>query len=177
MKTYTYNDPELGRSDYVDHKRYLWMLSVLFPLIPLVGMGLMCWSGQEWTLWIPLVLSIPVIPLLDYLFPNDRSNPPEQVVPQLEADAYYRILNHLTVPLHFVILITGAWFVANHELGWSGLLALSLIVGRSAVSASIPGTNWVTRKTQLTAWLPGWCWPCRFTDTFRWSTMPATMPR
>ena len=129
MKTYTFSDPELGLINYVDHKRYLWVLSVLFPLIPLVGMGLMSWSGQQWMLWIPLVFVYTGIPLLDYLFPNDRSNPPEQVVPQLEADVYYRALNYLTVPLHFFILITGAWFVASHDLSWSGVLALSLIVG------------------------------------------------
>jgi len=129
MKTYTIDDPELGQINYVDGKRYLWMLSVLFPLIPLVGMALMRWSGQEWMLWIPLVFLYAGIPLLDYLFPNDRSNPPEQVVPQLEADAWYRCLNHLTVPLHFVILITGAWFAADNGLGWSGTLALALTVG------------------------------------------------
>jgi len=129
MKTFTFDDPALGRVNYVDKKRYLWMLSVLFPLIPLIGMGLMNWSGQQWMLWIPLVFLYIVIPLLDYLFPNDSSNPPEQIVPQLEADSYYRLLNHLTVPLHFVILIIGAWFVANNQLGWSGLLAISLTVG------------------------------------------------
>ncbi len=129
MKAYTFDDPELGHTQYEDGKRYLWILSVLFPLIPLVGMGLMRWSGQEWMLWIPLVLVYAGIPLLDYIFPNDASNPPEQVVPQLEADPYYRVLAYLTVPLHFFILIFGAWFVANHELGWSGLLALSLLVG------------------------------------------------
>ena len=129
MKTFTFDDPALGRVNYVDKKRYLWMLSVLFPLIPLIGMGLMNWSGQQWMLWIPLVFLYIVIPLLDYLFPNDSSNPPEQIVPQLEADSYYRLLNHLTVPLHFVILIIGAWFVANNQLGWSGLWAISLTVG------------------------------------------------
>jgi len=133
MKTFTFDDPLLGRITYVDKKRYLWLFSALFPLIPLIGMGLMEWSGQEWTLWIPLVFLYLVIPLLDYLFPNDSSNPPEQVVPQLEADAYYRLLNHLTVPLHFLILVTGAWFVAENQLGWSGLLAISLTVG--AISA------------------------------------------
>ena len=129
MKTFTIDDPRLGLIHYADKKRYLWLLSVLIPLIPLVGMGLMNWSGQQWMLWIPLVFLYIVIPLLDYLFPNDSSNPPEQLVPQLEADVYYRALNHLTVPLHFVTLIAGAWFVANHELGWSGLLAISLTVG------------------------------------------------
>jgi alkane 1-monooxygenase len=129
MKEYTFNDAELGRISYVDGKRHLWILSVLFPLIPLIGMGLMTWSGQEWMLWIPVALVYVAIPLLDHIFPNDTNNPPEQIVPQLEQDRYYRILNHITVPLHFVILIAGAWFVANLEPGWSGLIALSLMVG------------------------------------------------
>jgi len=129
MKTYTFDDPELGLISYVDGKRYLWLISVLFPLFPLIAMGLMNWSGQQWMLWIPLIFLYVFIPLLDYLFPNDRSNPPEQIVPQLEADVYYRVLNFLTVPLHFVILIVGAWFVTNNNLGWSGYLGLSLTVG------------------------------------------------
>lgn len=129
MKTFTYDDPRLGVISYVDKKRYLWILSVLFPLVPLSSIGLMSWSGMEWTLWVPLLALYAVIPLLDYLFPNDSSNPPEQVVPQLEKDGYYRLLNHLTVPLHFIILVTGAWFVAGHDLGWSGYLAISLTVG------------------------------------------------
>jgi len=129
MKTYTFDDPELGHISYVDGKRYLWLIAVLFPLFPLIAMGLMNWSGQEWMLWIPLIFLYVVIPVLDYLFPNDRSNPPEQIVPQLEADVYYRVLNHLTVPLHFLILIAGAWFVANNDPGWNGYLGLSLTVG------------------------------------------------
>ena len=129
MKTYTLDHPEFGLIRYTDRKRYLWMLSVLFPLIPMVGMGLVLWSGQQWMLWLPLAFVYGVIPLLDYLFPNDRSNPPEQIMPQLEADLYYRTLNHLTVPLHFVVLICGAWFVATQDLGWSGFIALSLMVG------------------------------------------------
>jgi alkane 1-monooxygenase len=129
MKTYTYEDPRLGLISYIDRKRYLWMLSVLFPLVPLASIGLMNWSGREWTLWVPLLALYLFIPVLDYLFPNDRNNPPEQVVPQLEKDRYYRLLNHFTVPLHFIILVTGAWFVASYEPGWSGYLAISLTVG------------------------------------------------
>ncbi|MCW8927014.1 MAG: alkane 1-monooxygenase [Xanthomonadales bacterium] len=129
MKTYTFNDPDLGQVSYVDRKRYLWLLAVPFPLIPLLSMGLMTWTGREWSLWIPLLSLYLLIPLLDFLFPNDLSNPPEQVVPQLEADNYYRLLNHLTVPLHFIALITGAWFVTSHHLSWSGLLAIGLTTG------------------------------------------------
>ena len=43
MKVYSAMDPLTGEISYTDRKRYLWLLSVLFPLIPLVGMGLMLW--------------------------------------------------------------------------------------------------------------------------------------
>ncbi len=39
------------------------------------------------------------------------------------------MLTHLTVPLHFITLICGAWFVASQGLSIPGLLALSLMVG------------------------------------------------
>ena len=129
MKTYTFDDPTAGQISYRDEKRHLWLLAMFFPLIPFVGMGLMAWSGQEWTLWVPLVAVYVLVPLMDYFFQNDASNPPEQIVPQLEADPYYRLLIYLAVPLHFVVLIGGAWFVATYDLGWFGLTGLSLLVG------------------------------------------------
>jgi alkane 1-monooxygenase len=129
MKTYTYDDPAAGLITYRDSKRYLWLLAVLFPLIPFTGMWLAAWSGQEWALWVPLVLVYLLVPVLDFLFPNDASNPPEQIVPQLEADPYYRWLIYITVPMHVGALIGGAWFVATFEPGWFGLLGHSLLVG------------------------------------------------
>jgi alkane 1-monooxygenase len=129
LKTFTIDDPALGQISYRDNKRYLWLVAALFPLIPFVGMGLMAWSGQQWTIWIPFVAVYVLVPLLDYVFENDATNPPEQVVPQLEADPYYRLLIYCAVPLHVGVLIGGAWFVANYDLGWFGLLGLSLLVG------------------------------------------------
>ena len=118
MKTYTFNDPELGTVHYRDRKRYLWLLAVVFPLIPFVGIALMAWTGRDWTAWVPLLGIYALIPLFDALFPKDASNPPEAVVPQLEADPYYRVLNHLTVPMHYLVLIGSAWFVA----AWPGAI-------------------------------------------------------
>ena len=40
MKTYVIDDPELGRVSYADRKRTWWLLSVLMPLLPLVGIAL-----------------------------------------------------------------------------------------------------------------------------------------
>lgn len=129
MKTYTIDDPDNGTIRYCDRKRYLWLLAVVFPLIPFTGIALVGWTGQEWTAWIPLVGIYALIPLLDALFPKDANNPPEAIVPQLEADPYYRVLNHLTVPMHYVVLIGSAWFVAAWQPGWVGTLGLGLLVG------------------------------------------------
>jgi alkane 1-monooxygenase len=129
MKAYTYDDPELGSASYRDAKRYLWLCAMVLPLLPFLGMGLAVSAGSEWLLWTPLIAVYTVIPLLDQLFPNDRSNPPEQVVPQLEADRYYRLVVHLTIPLYFAALIGSAWFVYSQGPGWAGMLALGLMTG------------------------------------------------
>ena len=129
MKTYTATDSHGNAIHYVDRKRYLWILSVLFPLVPLIGMSLVIRTGTEWMLWLPLLVLYALLPSLDWLFPNDQSNPPEEIVPQLEADKYYRLLNHLTVPLHFIVLFCGAWFVAAWQPGWLGMLGHALTVG------------------------------------------------
>ena len=43
LKTYTIDDPALGRISYRDNKRYLWLAAAIFPLIPFVGMA--WWPG------------------------------------------------------------------------------------------------------------------------------------
>ncbi len=129
MKTYTFNDPALGQVSYKDSKRYLWLVAVLYPLIPYFGMGLMTWSGAEWTLWVPVLALYVLVPALDYVLGKDANNPPEQVVPQLEADSYYSYVLYVTVLLHIVLLIAGAWFVSVMDMGWIGLVGISVLVG------------------------------------------------
>lgn len=129
MKSFTYQLPTGETAVYVDRKRYLWLLSVLFPLIPVVCAGLYLGTGAEWVLWIPLLILYGVVPLMDWLLGQDESNPPETVVPALESDPYYRVLTYIIVPLHFLSLIAGAWLVATHDLSWHGMLAITLATG------------------------------------------------
>ena len=134
MKSYTVSDPALGQITFQDDKRYLWLIAVAFPLIPFVAIGLVVWTGQEWTTWLPFLAVYALVPLFDYVFENDAGNPPEQIVPQLEADPYYRWIVYLAVVVHIVTLVGSAWFVASYEPGFFGLLGLSLLVG--AISGS-----------------------------------------
>jgi len=129
MTTYTINDPEKGVISYRDKKRYLWLASVFMPIFPLLGIVIYLQTGMEWTLLLPLVFTYFVIPIIDWLFGSDENNPPEEVVPQLEEDKYYRLLTYFTVPMHFIVLIAMAWFVGTHSLSAWAIVGLALIAG------------------------------------------------
>jgi alkane 1-monooxygenase len=129
MTTYSIHDSDLGKIEYRDKKRYLWMLSVFLPLFPLLGVLLYFYTGSEWTLGIPLLFSYLCIPVLDGLFGSDTNNPPEAVVPLLEQDRYYRLLTYATVPLHFVTLIILAWFVTVQDISSWAVLAVAITAG------------------------------------------------
>ena len=129
MKTFAYALPDGSMATYTDRKRYLWLLSVFFPLTPIISIMQFQSSGSSWVLWLPLIFLYLVLPVLDFLLGQDKQNPPEEVVPQLERDLYYRVLTYATVPLHFLTLAVGAWFVSTQDLGLVDYLAVSLTVG------------------------------------------------
>ncbi len=129
MHTYSVTLPGQGEINYQDTRRYGWMIATFFPLVPLLSIGLVMLSGREWTLWIPLLLIYTLVPLLDFWLGEDERNPPEQIVPQLEDDRYYRYLTFAAVPMFFITLITVAWFVGTHDVGWSGFAALVITTG------------------------------------------------
>ncbi len=126
---YIFENPDKGQVEYRDRKRYLWSLSVFLPLMPLLGIFLYFRFGAEWLLAVPLSINYCVIPLLDWLVGCDTNNPAEEIVPQLEEDRYYRYLTWITVPLHFVTLITAAWFVGTQDLSWGAMLVMAITAG------------------------------------------------
>ena len=127
--TYTASAPDGHSVSYRDRKRWAWMLSVAWPLIPFVGLAAHHVTGHEVALAIPLLISYGLMPLLDAIIGEDTNNPPDAVVRQLDADRYYRWLTWATVPLHFVALIGCAWWAGTHELSWWALLILAYVAG------------------------------------------------
>lgn len=114
---------------YRDRKRYVWLLSLLVPLLVGAGPALYLWQADARVLWLPVMLVYVLLPVLDRMIGEDRSNPPEQAVPQLDADRYYRYINYALVPMLWACFIFAAWFVARHALPWHGWLAVALGTG------------------------------------------------
>lgn len=132
MKGYTATLPNGEAILFVDRKRWLWILSVVYPLQPLLGIGLHSATGHETWLLLPLLLSYVLLPAFDWLVGEDENNPPEAVVRQLDADRYYRVLTYLVVPLHFVSLIVAAWWAATQSLSLGAFIGLAVVAGMTS---------------------------------------------
>ncbi len=152
MKQYLY-DVDGVAEVFVDDKRALWSLSVVYALFPLVGIGLHAWTGNQWLLLAPLLLSYLVAPIVDWIVGEDTSNPPEVVVRALEDDWYYRSLTMLTVPLHFVSLIAAAYWAYSQSLHPLMFVALAVTAGLGSGLGINTAHELGHKKTRLEQWL------------------------
>ena len=153
MKIYSGTSENGVAVDYVDRKRWLWALSVLFPLQPFIGIWLHWRFGHEFWLYVPLLATYGVDPVLDWLIGEDENNPPEEVLMQLDRDRYYRWLTYLAVPMHFISLIGSAWYVSAADLSWAGVLAVALVAGMTAGLAINTGHELGHKNSAIERWL------------------------
>ncbi len=153
MTTYTLQDPDKGLISYTDKKRYLWLSSVFMPIFPMLGIIAYLATGNEWALGIPVFFSYVIIPFLDWGIGSDENNPPEEIVPQLEEDPYYRRLTYITVPMHFIVLIAIAWFVGTHDLSLPATLVTAVTAGMYSGLGINTAHEMGHKKTSLERWL------------------------
>ena len=153
MTTYTLQHAEKGLISYTDKKRYLWLSSVFMPIFPMLGIIAYFATGSEWALGIPVFFSYAIIPFLDWGIGSDENSPPEEIVPQLEEDPYYRVLTYITVPMHFIVLIAIAWFVGTHELSLPALLVTAITAGMYSGLGINTAHEMGHKKTALERWL------------------------
>lgn len=117
---------------YVDRKRWLWLLSVAYPLQPFLAIWLHFRTGNELWFLLPLAINYVIAPLVDWAIGEDSNNPPEEVVMQLDQDPYYRRLTYAVVPLHFMTLIGCVWYATEQPLSWWAFILLAVIAGMTA---------------------------------------------
>jgi alkane 1-monooxygenase len=138
---------------YTDRRRWLWSLSLFWPVMPAISCWLFVNQGQVAWLWGTVIVWYCLVPVIDHLLPTDSSNPPEEIVPQLEDDPYYRLLTYLTVPIHYFTLIYAAYTVGTQSLPWHGIAGLALSVGVVNGLAINTGHELGHKKTTLERWL------------------------
>lgn len=129
MNTYTLDHPSKGRISFRDKKRYWWFSAILFPATPLMFIWFYFQTSNPWVLLIPFSFGYILIPLMDYFLGTDRTNPPEELVAQLNSDRYYSYLLYLVIPFHFIVVIVSAWLVATQAIPIGFVIAFAIAIG------------------------------------------------
>ena len=138
---------------YIDRKRWAWMLSPIWICMPLMGIGLASATGVGAWNWLTLVVWYLVLPVADLVIGSDPNNPPESAIERLDKDVYYRVLPCITVPVHYVILIVAAWYAATRPMGVASFVGLTLSVGLISGLAINTGHELGHKKSGLERWL------------------------
>jgi len=149
MKGYTAANADGRAIHYVDRKRWFWLLSVLYPLQPFIGIWLHARTGHQGWLLLPLFLNYVLAPLVDSVVGEDTNNPPEEVVLQLDRDRYYRTLTYIVVPLHFLSLIGAAWWAGTQSLSWWAFIGFAVVAGNTSGLGINTGHELGHKKSRL----------------------------
>ena len=122
------------RVEYRDSKRWLWILSVLSPSLPLLTVYLLYVTDYGAWASIPMAVYFGLVPLLDWVVGEDTANPPEEVIEALSSDPYYRVLLLLSVPVFWAGFVAAMWAVAALDIPI--LAKIVLVIGTGVASGS-----------------------------------------
>ncbi|WP_030483583.1 fatty acid desaturase [Nocardioides aequoreus] len=114
---------EAAAPEWTDKKRYLWLIGLVVP--SLAAIAFVGFWATGWTAWLwagPIVI-LGVVPAIDLVAGLDRSNPPDDVIEQLENDRYYRWITYAYLPIQYAGFVLAMTWIARPE--WLGAPELS----------------------------------------------------
>ncbi len=117
--------PEGSTASWADKKRYLWMIGLVVPSLAAVAFVMFQLTGWSVWLWIGPIIILVVVPAIDLIAGLDRSNPPDDVIEQLEKDRYYRWITYLYLPIQYLGFVGAFVWIARPE--WLGVAELATI--------------------------------------------------
>jgi len=118
-----------GLVSWKDKKRYLWVLGLVVPLLPLAGIAVHHWTGSWFGMWLTPVAFLGIIPLIDLLAGNDNTNPPDEIIDQLENDRYYRWVTYVYLPVQYIGFALSMWYLAEANLSIFEKVGLAVSTG------------------------------------------------
>ncbi|MEN9429432.1 MAG: hypothetical protein RJA86_291 [Pseudomonadota bacterium] len=114
-----------------DPKRYLWLLSPAVPVIGIAALSAYAIAPKRLRAlaWIGPALVHGVIPAVDRMIGEDKSNPPASAVQQLENDKYYGRIVKAFIPAQYAVTFLGAWLASRKSTPMIDRVGLTFSVG------------------------------------------------
>ncbi|WP_067430260.1 fatty acid desaturase [Nocardioides jensenii] len=120
-----------------DNKRYLWLIGLVVPSLAFVAFGMYALTGWGVWFWVGPIVILGVVPAIDLVAGLDRSNPPDDVIEELEKDKYYRWITFLFLPIQYAGFVGAMWLVSggnplgliDEPLGLVDKIGLAISIG------------------------------------------------
>ncbi len=138
---------------WVDHRRWLWPISLIVPSLALIAFGLVTISGSAWFWWAGAAVIYGLVPLLDGLIGEDRNNPPESAVEGLENDPWYRRILLAPLPVQMFGTIVGVWAATSSDLNPLQWLGLAVTVGIVSGGGINTAHEWGHKRGRFADWM------------------------
>lgn len=120
----------VGSTDqWHDRKRSLWLIALVMPALPFVGLGLHALTGWGMWWWIGPIVILGIVPIIDLVAGLDRSNPPDDLIQALENDRYYRWITYAFLPIQYAGFVGGCWLITSIELGIVDRVGVAVTLG------------------------------------------------
>ncbi|MDB1090087.1 alkane 1-monooxygenase [Streptomyces sp. ACA25] len=136
-----------------DGKRYLWLLGLVLPALPMLSWALAGATGSGVFWWISLPIVFGLVPLADLLVGKDSANPPDRVLHRLEGDRYYRWCTYLYLPLQYAALVLACWLWSRGGLSPADKAGLTVTLGLVAGFGINTAHELGHKKDALERWL------------------------
>jgi alkane 1-monooxygenase len=120
-----------SKTTWKDPKRYLWLLSPAVPVIGIAALSAYAVAPKRLRAlaWVGPALVHGVIPAIDRLIGEDKSNPPVSAVQQLENDKYYGRIVKAFIPAQYAVTFLGAWLASRKNTPMIDRVGLTFSVG------------------------------------------------
>jgi alkane 1-monooxygenase len=121
--------PAGSTEQWKDKKRYLWLIGLVVPSLAFVAIGMFALTGWSIWLWIGPIVILGVVPIIDLSTGLDRSNPPDDVIEQLENDKYYRWITYLFLPIQYAGFVAAMWLLMTSDFATFDKIGLAVSIG------------------------------------------------
>ncbi|HMS76507.1 alkane 1-monooxygenase, partial [Gordonia sp. (in: high G+C Gram-positive bacteria)] len=112
-----------------DRKRYLWLMGLVVPSLAFIALGMYLLTGWGVFMWTGPIVIFLIVPLADIIIGTDSSNPPDEMIEELENDKYYRYVTYAFLPLQYAGFIVAMYLVGTTDWPVIDKIGLAISIG------------------------------------------------
>lgn len=134
-------------------KRHIWLISLSYPLMPLMAVGLMLATGNPYMSWAPVVMIYLIMPIIEHLMGDDDNDLLGLREEEHELSPFYRFMVHALLPIIYGTWLIGAWYAATQSLPAMAYIGLAISHGWGLAYAINSGHETGHKTDKVSKWI------------------------